>query len=244
MTFRISRRRFLLAMSGLSGLPSASICLAEAAAMKNKVLLLGDSILDNGAYVAAGADVTSHLRRLLPPGWTAACLAVDGSQMDDVRLQLERVPGDATHLVVSMGGNDALGVSAVLSAPSRSVAHTLLILADVREQFCSKYASTLDAILAFNLPTAICSIYDVRYVDPEQRRIALTALSILNDCITRAAADRGLPLIDLRVVCNEDADFANAIEPSEEGGRKIAAAIVSFLARGKNQSGRGELIVR
>jgi hypothetical protein len=161
-----------------------------------------------------------------------------------VRQQLERLPADATHLVVSMGGNDALGVSSVLDAPSRSVADTLLRLAEIREQFCLEYGSTLDYVLAVKLPTAVCTIYDVRYADPDERRIAVTALSILNDCITRAAAEHGVPVIDLRVICDEDADFANAIEPSEEGGGKIAAAIVSFLVKHEFRSGRAELIVR
>ncbi|WEX75284.1 SGNH/GDSL hydrolase family protein [Sinorhizobium numidicum] len=212
--------------------------------MTNKVALLGDSVFDNRAYVARGADVLAHLARELPPGWSAVLLAVDGSVMADVRRQMERLPADATHLVVSMGGNDALGVSDVLNAPSRSVADTLLRLAEIREQFCSAYASTLDAVLATKLPTAICSIYDVRYADADQRRIAVTALSILNDCITRAAAERGVPLIDLRVICDEDDDFTNAIEPSEKGGSKIAAAIVSFLTGHVFRSGRAELIVR
>jgi hypothetical protein len=39
-----------------------------------------------------------------------------------------------------------------------------------------------------------------------------------------------LPLIDLRLVCNEDADFANPIEPSVRGGAKIATAIAALVA--------------
>ncbi|WP_287309899.1 GDSL-type esterase/lipase family protein [Mesorhizobium sp.] len=217
---------------------------AEEATVTNKVVLLGDSVFDNRAYVAGGTDVLAHLARQLPTEWSAELLAVDGSVMADVRQQLERVPADATHLVVSMGGNDALGVSSVLDAPSRSVADSLLRLAEIREQFCLEYGSTLGAVLAAKLPTAVCTIYDVRYADPDERRIAVTALSILNDCITRASAERGVPLIDLRIICDEDADFANAIEPSEQGGGKIAAAIASFLTKHEFRSGRAELIVR
>lgn len=212
--------------------------------MPNKVVLLGDSVFDNSAYVSSGADVLEHLVRRLPADWSAMMLAADGSLMKDVRLQMRRLPSDATHLVVSMGGNDALSVSDVLDFPSRSVADALLRLSEIREQFCSSYLSTLDAVLAVKLPTAVCSIYDVRYADPDQRRVAVTALSILNDCITRAAAERGVALIDLRVICDEDSDFVNAIEPSEMGGSKIAAAIVSFLTRDKFQGRRAEMIAR
>ena len=41
--------------------------------------------------------------------------------------------------------------------------------------------------------------------------------------------ERGLPIIDLRVLCNDDADFANPIEPSAIGGQKIAQAIVEMM---------------
>jgi hypothetical protein len=57
-----------------------------------------------------------------------------------------------------------------------------------------------------------------------------TALSIFNDAITRAAFTRGLPLIDLRLILNEDADYANPIEPSARGGAKMAGAIARLAA--------------
>lgn len=244
MMMALSRRGLLLAAAISAATARMSFTLAGETAVAKKVVLLGDSVFDNGAYVAGGADVLQHLVRRLPAGWSASLLAADGSLMEDVRLQLQRLPTDATHLVASVGGNDALRVSEVLNAPSRSVGDALLRLAAVREQFCSSYFDILDTVLAAKLPTAICTIYDVRYADPDQRRVAVTALSILNDCITRAAAERSVALIDLRVICDEDSDFANAIEPSEKGGGKIASAIVSFVAPNPSPGGRGELIVR
>src|SRR5688500_14337329 len=52
------------------------------------VVLLGDSIFDNGAYVSGGPDVVAHLRAMLPRGWEATLLAVDGAVIDDVFRQL------------------------------------------------------------------------------------------------------------------------------------------------------------
>ncbi len=60
------------------------------------------------------------------------------------------------------------------------------------------------------------------------QKIAVSALSGFNDVIIRTAFLSGLPLIDLRFVCNEDADYANAIEPSETGGAKIARIILQI----------------
>ncbi|MGH7552999.1 MAG: SGNH/GDSL hydrolase family protein, partial [Longimicrobiales bacterium] len=73
------------------------------------VVLLGDSIFDNGAYVPGEPDVVAQLRALLPQGWQASLCAIDGSITRDVERQLSSVPTDATHLVISSGGNDALG---------------------------------------------------------------------------------------------------------------------------------------
>ncbi|HEY0493997.1 MAG TPA: SGNH/GDSL hydrolase family protein, partial [Candidatus Dormibacteraeota bacterium] len=73
------------------------------------VVLLGDSVFDNAAYVGGGPDVVTQLRQRLPSGWRASLLAVDGSVIASIAQQLARLPADASHLVISVGGNDALG---------------------------------------------------------------------------------------------------------------------------------------
>jgi hypothetical protein len=83
----------------------------------------------------------------------------------------------------------------------------------------------LDTVLARRLPTGLCTIYDPRFPDPLRQRLAVAGLALFNDVIAREAFMRGLPLIDLRLVCNEAADFANPIEPSVQGGLKIATSI-------------------
>jgi hypothetical protein len=62
-----------------------------------------------------------------------------------------------------------------------------------------------------------------------QRRVGTAALCIINDSIIREAAIAGVPILDLRAACGQDADFANPIEPSVQGGSKIAAAITSAV---------------
>ena len=84
------------------------------------------------------------------------------------------------------------------------------------------------AVTATGLPTTLCTIYDTRLTEPSPRVIR-TALTLFNDCITRAAFARSLALIDLRLVCHEDDDYANPIEPSAQGGRKIARAVAAVL---------------
>jgi lysophospholipase L1-like esterase len=194
------------------------------------VVLLGDSIFDNAAYVAGGPNVIQQLRERLPQGWDATLNAVDGAVTGGVERQLQRLPVDVSHLVVSVGGNDALGHAGLLEQGARSVAEVLDRISDVREQFEQDYRTMLDAVLSRSLPTSVCTIYDARFPDPQRRRLAATALTIFNDVITREAFAHGLPLIDLRLLCNEEADFANPIEPSVQGGAKIAAAIAALVA--------------
>ena len=194
------------------------------------LVLLGDSIFDNGAYVAGGPDVVTQLRERLPAGWRATLRARDGAVTADVPRQLDHLPADASHLVVSVGGNDALRHAFVLDERARSVAEAVGRLADAREAFAKAYQAMLAAVLARGLPTALCTIYDGRFPDPQRQRLNVTGLAVFNDVITRAAFARGLALLDLRLICAEEADYANPIEPSVQGGDKIAAAIAGLLA--------------
>lgn len=195
-------------------------------------MLLGDSVFDNAAYVGSDPDVRQQLEAVLPKGARASLLARDGAVMADVVSQLRRLPADATHVVVSVGGNDALGASAILEEGASSVAEAITAMAAVRDRFCEGYVALLDAIVTCALPIAVCTIYEARFPERSLRRIAATALTMLNDCITREAFARGLSVIDLRLICDSDPDFANPIEPSARGGEKIARAIARFATGG------------
>jgi hypothetical protein len=204
------------------------------------VVLLGDSVFDNGAYVGSDPDVVRQLHQLLPTDWCADLRARDGAVISDIRSQLSALPSGTTHIVISVGGNDALMHSAVLDQAAGSVAAALTMLNDVRDSFRPDYAGMLDNVLALRLPTAVCTIYDPQYPDAFRRKIASAALTLLNDIVTREAFLRDLALIDLRLICSEAADFANPIEPSARGGAKIAGAILRFL----NGSSDARAIVR
>lgn len=195
------------------------------------VVLLGDSSFDNALYVGRdGTPVIGHLRARLPPGWSATLGAVDGSTTLDIDRQLARLPADATHLVVSVGGNDALLASGVLRETARSVADALLRFHEIGVVFARHYHAMLDRVLARGLPTAVCAIYEPAPPDETERRIMAVGLQTFNDVILRAAFARGLPALDLRLTCASPGDLANPIEPSSAGGAKIADGIVRLLA--------------
>ena len=117
-----------------------------------------------------------------------------------------------------------------------SVADALTTLTEIGEGFGREYGSMLNSVLRVGLPTAVCTIYEPRFDEATRRRLATTALTVLNDKITRQAFARGLTLIDLRLICDEDADFTHQIEPSVQGGAKIARAISKFVSRATPRS--------
>lgn len=207
------------------------------------IVLLGDSIFDNAAYVNGGIDVISHLRNQIPADWKATLRAVDGSVTENVAKQILDLPSDATHLVVSIGGNDALQRADLLEAKARSAAEVLNLLADASEEFEFNYNRMLNAILSLSIPTALSTIYYPRFPEPVIQRLTVTALTVFNDVIIRMAFRAGLPLLDLRLICERDEDYANPIEPSEEGGRKIVVAIVRLIRQYHFESRRTAVFV-
>jgi hypothetical protein len=161
---------------------------------------------------------------MAPQGCAVSLNARDGSGVRDLYGQLDRIPTEASHIVVSAGGNDALGEAAFLEESAASVAEVMAKLADVREQFGARYHSMLDAVLDRSLPTAVCTIY-----------FSASATADCGRCTCRVqrrdharAFSRHTVLIDLRLICAVDDDFANPIESSVQRGEKIARAILAF----------------
>lgn len=205
--------------------------------MNGHVVLLGDSSFDNGAYTEGGPDVITQLRGMLPAAWRASLLAVDGSMVADLPAQAARLPTDTSHLVVSIGGNDVLANLDVLALRVRSSSEALLKVGQRVREFEHGYRDAIGSVLTPGKQTTVCTIYNgnleaanvleaALLPDPAVARIGLM---VFNDVILRVAFERYLPVIDLRLVCSEPADYANPIEPSSRGGEKIARAIVRAL---------------
>jgi hypothetical protein len=202
----------------------------------NHLVLLGDSIFDNERYVAPGPAVIDQLRARLPSDCRATLLARDGAVTEEVERQLSQIPAGATDLVVSVGGNDALEMSAALaSEPDGSPLALLSLLADVRAEFQRAYRHMLHAVRGLGKPTVVCTVYDSI---PGIGRGELAGLCLFNDVILREAFRLGAAVIDLRLVCTDREDYAKSspIEPSVAGGAKIARAICRAVTSGCGDS--------
>lgn len=195
----------------------------------NHVVLLGDSVFDNAAYVPRGTPVIRHLQAELGPSWKASLLAVDGSVTRQVADQIEDLPDGSTHLVVSAGGNDALQQASVLLEEAQSVGAVLRRMSETKSAFAQDYQGIVASLLARRKPVPLCTIYYPCFENEELQRASVAALPVFNDCIIRTAVAYCLPLLDLQSVCNEQGDHVHEIEPSDAGGLKIARAVKSLL---------------
>jgi lysophospholipase L1-like esterase len=195
------------------------------------IVLLGDSIFDNAPYVPADTHVQAQLQSLLAPQDQVSLLARDGSVLADMIAQvarLQELSEAADWLVVSCGGNDVLGLVGAMQTKVGSVIEAATLLAEWQAQFRRDYWRMLNVVLSRRKPVALATIYDgVPGLEPGLR----TALAPFNDVILREAAMRGLPVLDLRLVCGAPDDYAavSPIEPSAQGGAKIAAALAHLV---------------
>ena len=185
------------------------------------IVLIGDSIFDNGSYV--GESVSDLVKKSILNA-DVDLLAVDGDVTTDVYKQLERFPSTADYVFVSCGGNDALRSISILEEKASSVGSALDILYQAKERFRSDYVGMLEAILKKHKKVAVCTIYNKV---PGLSQSAYTALALFNEAILEELASRNLPVIDLRVICDEERDYStiSPIEPSVFGGAKIVDRI-------------------
>lgn len=192
------------------------------------IALLGDSIFDNQSYVTQGDSVSDHLSRMLGDACQVSLLAVDGAISTGVSQQVSQFPSGATHIALSVGGNDALGCMALLETPVETVMQALARLSEVQIRFRVEYGRVAQALVQAQRPVLVCTIYDAV---PGLTPALITALSVFNDVITREAICRGWPVLDLRELLCDSADYSmvSRIEPSEQGGRKLAQALASWM---------------
>jgi len=191
------------------------------------IVLIGDSILDNASYVDENDSIVDLLKNQIP-NCKVTLLAVDGSMTSDIEKQLAHFPDDATHVFFSCGGNDGLDNVDVLNEKVFKVEEGLEKLSERIESFRYRYKAALTAVCAQCDHVAVFTIYNkVPGVSVRLR----TALALFNEVIIEEVASKQLPLIDLRVIFNEEQDFSplSPIEPSVYGGRKIASRMETLI---------------
>lgn len=195
------------------------------------VVLAGDSIFDNDAYVPGEPGVLRQLKATLPEGWSASKVAVDGDCIDDVGRQLRNVPFGRNHIVVSVGGNDVYAHIDLLTEV-RSIADLAEAVKGPLEGFRADYRAMLDLVTGGDADVTVCTIYTaIPFPDERLRTLTPHAIGHFNAIILEEAAARGVPVLRLDELLTDAADYsaASPIEPSVQGGAKIAHAIAAHV---------------
>jgi hypothetical protein len=206
---------------------------------EKRVVLLGDSIIDNGAYVRSGEpDVAQQLQALLPDHAVAkhavdgaTCAGVLGSQLGDL--------SRADHIILSAGGNDALHHIDLLEESTEATAKDVLgRLWSIREEFRRIYAALLDCLAFTRRPVLVLTVYNPCFhghgFDFAYQQAAEGAVSIINDVIQQESHRRSFDILELRALFNDQADYANPIEPSAIGGAKLAERMGRWVRAGRS----------
>ena len=229
--------------------------------MSKKILLLGDSIIDNKSYVLDGElDVTAHLKKLYSdqPDVFIINNAVDGDTMYNIEYNHLDTPEveEASHIIVSIGGNDLLhnisflqttselskvmgkdarigkwGVKELNPSRNRVFEETYF---EIIKPFTKQYETIVANLSSHRANLLLCTVYEGDLADSDEfsdvNNSSKTMVSLFNDIVYRTANKYGADVLELREIFVRPEDYANPIEPSHIGGGKLAKAIQKWVS--------------
>jgi len=203
--------------------------------LSKELVLLGDSIIDNKTYVLEGElSVLEHIKSKTET--PVMQLALDGATTDDViNSQIQAIPFGTSHIVLSIGGNDLLNEIAFLMedfkyTPNQVLERCQSLIAPITQKYES-IVSQLQTTSRANL--LLCTVYEgdlegsVMYDD-----IAISSramLSLFNDSVYKTHNMFKTGILELRHIFTNKEDYANPIEPSHQGGEKLADKLVGWV---------------
>jgi len=231
--------------------------------MNKNILLLGDSIIDNRSYVLEGElEVTAHLKKLYlyEPDVSITNNAVDGDTMYDLKNNHLDTPDieEASHIIVSIGGNDLLhnisflqrtselskimgkdarigkwGVKELNPSRNRVFEETYF---EIIKPFTKQYETIVANLSNHRAKLLLCTVYEGDLVDSDEfsdvNNSSKTMVSLFNDIVYRTANKYGADVLELREIFVRPEDYANPIEPSHIGGGKLAKAMQKWVDNG------------
>src|SRR5207247_358391 len=102
-------------------------------------------------------------------------------------------------------------------------------LAAAADEFENTFSRLIAAAAEAGVPTIVCTLVPARYTEPSRQRVGATALAIFNDRILRRTVAARLSIVELRLICDEDSDYASETLLSHAGVRKVANVARSAL---------------
>ena len=209
--------------------------------MKNNVLLLGDSVIDNKRYVQDSEySVLEHLQNNSKD--TFIQIACDGDTTHDVINKQAKVQSikKASHIVLSIGGNDMLYNLSFLTTNKPTLRNEAFI--DVYNEIFQplevRYETIVKNFASQRANLLLCTVYEGDLGRSEEFKDVLDSskimVSSLNDIIYKTASRYNAEVLELRNIFTSSEDYANPIEPSHIGGEKLAKKIIEWVKVNEN----------
>ena len=181
------------------------------------IVLIGDSMLNNSAYVLSGQSIPDLISKDLEKttGTTLYNFAKDGATINDCYSQLDKISTDLnnsnTSIFISVGGNN------ILNSRTKMDSTAINNLFDQYIELIKSIKSRVPIaeLIALNLYFPVRSQYKSYYNAIEQWN------KLLED-----NTFQGYKLIQTNKMLVTADDFTYDIEPSFKGGKKIVKAIM------------------
>ena len=178
------------------------------------VVLIGDSMLNNSAYVSHGESVPDLLSKKLVGNATVYNFAKDGATIADCYSQLNKLSFDSnTTIFVSCGGNN------ILNSRNQSL--------DITNLF-AEYSQLLKSIKTC-LPNA--DLYVLNLYMPANGHYTSYKQMIdqWNKLIDDNASSFGYKVLKTTDLLVAEEDFVYGVEPSFKGGKKLVSELYSVI---------------
>jgi len=152
--------------------------------------------------------------------------------------RVRAIPAGVTHIGICVDGGWAIETSGLLQGSVRTIREALDALARAADEFENMFVRLITAAAEASVPTIVCTLVPARYAESSQERVAATALAIFNDRVLRRTIAAHLSIVELRLVCDEDSDYASETLLSHAGVRKVANVARSALYDVSRNPGR------
>jgi lysophospholipase L1-like esterase len=180
----------------------------------DKIVLIGDSVLNNSNYVPSGKSVVDILKTKTQNVFN---FAKDGATISDCYGQLDKIPTELntteTYIFISAGGNDILNKRGQLTS------------AEIKKLF-NDYMDFLKA-LRVKLGSAKINILNLYMPANPRYQSYKTSIDQWNQLIKEYSSKIGemYTVVSLDTLLTSPNDFVYDIEPSETASEKIANVI-------------------
>lgn len=189
--------------------------------VETNIVLIGDSILNNFVYVFENESVPELIKREIKGSVNKRTMynfAKDGATIQDCYSQLKNMDEHEfhknTHIYVSAGGNDILNSRDNISS-------------EFVENLFEKYSRLITAIKK-QFPDANIVSLNLYYPLKPSYKIFHPVITQWNQLLDDNRVTKGYSILKLDDVIVGEEDIVYDVEPSLQGGQKIANAIVHY----------------